>query len=326
MERDFLLPTFGDLLADDAIAVAVDDGCVLVGGTDGAVVVAAVLQPSANNAAKLIALIAKHNATSVAIVLEDGDATSIDEFFARIAPFAFTPTSLQLHGADLSDLQTVQPPHQPTPPHHLATHVTPEMTIEIERRAQAVGAAVQVEYGTLTVHVLGLEVARFDPEDQQLHVGVGLHDRLARFDGAAEAFGEDDLHRTARQTQLHRFDGSDSTHPLATLKRNRWRREQLLANHGVAAWNVDPAEPSVGTSIDDVVGFRDDTQLICCVNPHDLGAVSAAAAIRQREFGVAPLTLSFWQEPAQAVLRQVQLVDPQLGPITVRVDPSPWSS
>jgi hypothetical protein len=89
------------------------------------------------------------------------------------------------------------------------------------------GAETVFEHGVLRAEVLGLEVARVDPDpasgEPRLHVGVGKHDREAQLEIRGDRQGLDELFEVVRIVAEHRVpDGAG--HAAHHLSPERWLR------------------------------------------------------------------------------------------------------
>ncbi len=321
IDQGLLDTRFSALLDPDAQLVELDHGAILIVAGQ----LFALTPPNADIAGAVLALCARYDINALAIVFDAGTSLDREAVVRHLQVTTLDITAIDLDAGALAPTPAVAiVAGKPGVPQQ-ALDVTPSHIEMLTQQADSVGATLAIENEIVRIEILGLEIARLDPETQQLHVGVGINDRLARFDGAAEAFADDDLTRTANHVHQHRFAGSESLHPLATLARNRWLRHIAL-DVDTNLWRVDPARVSPGLQYNDTVALTDGSslQVFCALN--DLSAVSAAAVIRRRELGRAPMTLNFAGIPSPAVTRQVALLDESDGPVEIAQISSPWST
>ncbi|HSL58041.1 MAG TPA: hypothetical protein VK866_09390 [Acidimicrobiales bacterium] len=124
-------------------------------------------------------------------------------------------------------------PAEATPPAPPA--VPPASTDEPARALAAAGVDVVVEHGEVAGEVLGLEVARVvvaDDGTTSIEVGVGRHDREAFALLHDELPTAEALARVVADVRALRRPGA-VPHPVSRLVRERWLREQVLADPGL---------------------------------------------------------------------------------------------
>ena len=103
------------------------------------------------------------------------------------------------------------------------------------------GLEVVWEHGVLRGEVLGLEVAR--TVGGRLEVGVGRHDRMARFEMRPSEPLSAALASAAEAVRARRRPGG-AAHPAQSLARGRWLRSVLVASPGlVGLTSLRPVAP-----------------------------------------------------------------------------------
>ena len=193
----------------------------------------------------------------------------------------------QVHGRELSPVTA-----EPLPPES-----------PLDRRAEPyrqvlgdAGAEPVVEWGMLFGDVWGLEVARVQPDDGDLWLGVGVtkEDRLTHRLVWGEHPGVDAVRAVVDQVRRTRQTG-DLAHPLNQLARERWLRAWLVREPGeVGASRLEPVSPPVPRPDDVRVrlpapasGFGPDREplLVVCTVGLDTEAVPVAAELADAAAG-----------------------------------------
>ena len=121
------------------------------------------------------------------------------------------------------------------------------------------GLEVVWEHGVLRGEVLGLEVAR--TVGSELEVGVGRHDRMARFEMRPSESLSSALAEASRAVRALRVAGAPS-HPANRLARSRWLRSLVVSSPS-----------SVG--LVGAVGSRGAVEAVCAV-----GATGSVSGVR----------------------------------------------
>jgi hypothetical protein len=121
---------------------------------------------------------------------------------------------------------------RPAAPEPLPSEPTPHPDAEAFRALFArAGADSVVEGGMLRAEVLGLEVARVEPDDDgagvRLAIGVGKHDRDAQREVRGRVQGFDALFEVVRIVVEHRVP-SGAGHAAYHLSTERWLRSLLV--------------------------------------------------------------------------------------------------
>jgi hypothetical protein len=121
------------------------------------------------------------------------------------------------------------------------------------------GCEVVYEHGELRGEVLGLEVARV--VDESVEVGVGRHDREARYAMRANEDLDAALDEAVRAVRLWRRPGAPR-HPANTMRRSRWLRSVVCGRPSLvgADW-LEPVAPPLQ------LGDLTDDSAASCVGP-----------------------------------------------------------
>ena len=187
----------------------------------------------------------------------------------------------QVHGTELSAVAA-----EPLPPE-------PALDPRAERYRQVLGdagAEPVVEWGTLFGDVWGLEVARVQPGEGDVWLGVGVtkEDRLTHRLVWGDDPGVDAVRSVVDQVRRTRETG-DLSHPLNQLARERWLRAWLVQEPDqVGARRLAPVSPPVPRA-DDVrlrapapasgSGLDGEPLLVVCTVGVDTEAVPVAVEL-----------------------------------------------
>lgn len=150
-------------------------------------------------------------------VLVDGSPSAPGVIARRAACFASAPTVWAVSGTALV-------PAVPAPPLPDSEDPPPEDLVSLLASHEL---EVVWEHGVLRGEVLGLEVAR--TVGSRLEVGVGRHDRSARFEMRPSETLDSALDEAAAAVRALRRPGAPS-HPANRLARGRWLRSVLLSS------------------------------------------------------------------------------------------------
>ena len=121
-------------------------------------------------------------------------------------------------------------------PEPLAPVLLPDpRAVDLAPLLRVAGADVVVEDGVVKGEVLGLEVARvvLHGDEARIEVGVGRHDREAFAMVHGDLPAPDALAKVVAAAREHRRAGPVD-HPLRRLVQERWLRELVLAEPGIA--------------------------------------------------------------------------------------------
>jgi len=159
--------------------------------------------------------------TELHVLVDDGGVAGVVARRAALVDPA--PTVWTVAGTGVEPAEAA-PPAPPAVP--------PSSTDEPARALAAAGVDVVVEHGEIAGEVLGLEVARVvvaDDGSAALEVGVGRHDREAFALLHDEVPTAEALARVVADVRaLRRPDAAP--HPVNRLVRERWLREQVVAD------------------------------------------------------------------------------------------------
>lgn len=211
----------------------------------------------------------------------------------RAGAFAPAPTVWAVDGTSVSpaEPEPITPPLVPAP--------TTEEPALLLREA---GVDVVVERGEVTGEILGLEVARavVGPDGSAvLEVGVGRHDREAFALLHDELSTAEALARVVADVRRHRHPGA-TPHPVNRLVRDRWLREQVLAEPALVgaaslrrAESPEPRHGLHGTGVAVAVGESADGApvVVACSVGVDPELVPVAADARLHHAPTAHLVL-----------------------------------
>jgi hypothetical protein len=201
-------------------------------------------------------------------------------------------------------------------PEPLAPPAAPDpRAVDLAPLLRSAGADVVVEDGVVKGEVLGLEVARVvvDGEDAHIEVGVGRHDREAFAMVHGDLPAPDALAKVVAAAREHRRAGPVD-HPLRRLVQERWLRELVLAEPGIAgASSLERIEvPVARDSVKDVIpaaaaGVDDAGHpvVVVCSVGIDIDLVPTAADARLRHDRSARLVLVVPERDDHPVTRAI---------------------
>ena len=152
-------------------------------------------------------------------VLVDGPPPAAGLIARRAGAFSLPCTVWAVDGrsvAAASPAPVVGPSSEPPPP-------------DLVSLLQSHGLEVVWEHGVLRGEVLGLEVAR--TVGGSLEVGVGRHDRMARFEMRPSESLSSALAETSSAVRSRRRPGA-LAHPANRLARSRWLRAVVVSSPG----------------------------------------------------------------------------------------------